>query len=219
MIRVAIIYHEWNLLKEVESILSADSEMELVGIYHDQQSLSSAYLEIKADILLMDLDDQKQSRLAWLDDMIQKNPTLLMLVFTHICRDQVIFEALRSGASGFLLKEDIPEALIDSIHQLKRGGAPMSPSIARKVIQSFWKNKLYAEVDYLSFREQEILNLISLGYTYHEIADSAGISPHTVHSHIKNIYSKLQVEGRKEALKKASLLGLLNTPNIPRSAG
>jgi DNA-binding NarL/FixJ family response regulator len=218
MIRVAIVYEEWNLLKEIEQILSAHAEMELVDIYHDQKSLSAAQAEIKADVLLMDLDDRKQNRLAWMDAAIRKNPSLLTLVFTHLCEDQIIFEALRSGAYGFLLKEDISEKLIESIHQLKQGGAPMSPSIARKVIQSFWKNKLYAEVDYLSFREREVLNLISGGYTYHEIADSAGISPHTVHSHIKNIYSKLQVDGRKEALKKASFLGLLDTPNIPRSA-
>ena len=219
MIRIAIVYEEWNLLKEMELVLSADSEMELVGIYHNQQSLAEAHGEIKADVLLMDLDDRKQNRLVWIDAAMRKKPALLTLVFTHVCEDQIVFEALRSGAYGFLLKEDIPERLIDSIHQLKQGGAPMSPSVARKVIQSFWKNKLYTEVDYLSFREREILNLISGGYTYHEIADSAGISPHTVHSHIKNIYSKLHVEGRKEALKKASLLGLLDPPNIPRPAG
>lgn len=219
MKKLFIVYSDWAVLKKIEATVSSQPELSLVGVHADSDSLMKALETCRPDLLLLDLDDPGQNRLDWMQQAIMRNPTLLTLVYAKEADDQCVFEVFQSGAYGFLLKEDIPGMLVESLDQLVAGGAPMSAAVARKVIESFWKNKLYADVDYLSFREREILELVSRGFTYMEIADEVGISPHTVHSHIKNIYGKLQVSGRKAALKKASLLGLINTPNIPRSAG
>ncbi|OUX38648.1 MAG: hypothetical protein CBE26_00790 [Kiritimatiellaceae bacterium TMED266] len=219
MSRVFIVYSDWAFLKKIEAVISARSDLSLAGVYADEKNLVSALASTPPDLLLIDLDDNEQNRLGWIRQAVVQQPHLVTLVYAKEADDQCVFEAFQSGAYGFLLKEDIPGKLVESLEQVAAGGAPMSAVVARKVIQSFWKSKLYADVDYLSFREREILGLVSRGFTYAEIADEVSISPHTVHSHIKNIYGKLHVNGRKAALKKASLLGLIDTRNIPRTAG
>src|SRR5208337_2908460 len=104
--------------------------------------------------------------------------------------------------SGYLLKGSSPREIIESLHSLYLGGVPMSPKIARKVIAEF--QEIQVDDQYLlSEREKEILRGIEQGLAYKQIADKLSISPHTVHSHIKNIYEKLQVQNRQEALSKA----------------
>jgi len=219
MSKAFIVYSDWSLLKKIEAVISEQNHLSLTGVYADEKKFVSALASASPDLLLIDLDNDEQNRLGWIRQAVRQHPDLVTLVYAKEADDQCVFEVFQSGAYGFLLKEDIPGKLVESLEQIAAGGAPMSAVVARKVIQSFWKSKLYADVDYLSFREREILELVSRGFTYAEIADEVSISPHTVHSHIKNIYGKLHVDGRREALKKASLLGLISTPNIPRSAG
>ncbi len=112
---------------------------------------------------------------------------------TNFDDDQKVFDALRAGANGYVLKNADVQTIIQSISEVSRGGSPMSRSIARKVIESFHSQSL-KEIKYnLSSRESEILNLLSKGYRYKEIGAKLFISTETVRTHIRNIYGKLQV--------------------------
>jgi RNA polymerase sigma factor (sigma-70 family) len=117
-----------------------------------------------------------------------------------------IFNALAAGASGYMLKRTPAKELLEAIHEVKRGGSPMTTHIARKVVQSFQKSsgqkKAADELSELSEREQQVLDLLSQGLIYKEIADKLSISYETVHTYIRRIYEKLQVRTRTEAVAK-----------------
>jgi two-component system NarL family response regulator len=119
-----------------------------------------------------------------------------------------VFSALKAGASGYILKGCSPREIIEAIYDLYKGGSPMSPKIARKVIHEFQDAEV-AEQFVLSQREKGIIKCIEQGLTYKEIATDLNISSHTVHSHIKRIYEKLQSKDRTEALVKARKSGVI----------
>ncbi|OQP57684.1 DNA-binding response regulator [Niastella vici] len=116
--------------------------------------------------------------------------------------DEKIFESLKAGASGYLLKKTAPSRILDAIVEVFEGGSPMSSQIARKVITSFQHKDSIDEVDILTPREKEILKALAKGLRYKEIADDMNISMETVRSHARKIYEKLQVQSRTEALNK-----------------
>lgn len=135
------------------------------------------------------------------------HPRMQMMVLTVYDNADTIFEALKAGASSYILKNTPPEKIIESIQELYNGGSPISSQIARKVIEAFQvKEKKNEYFQTLSRREQEILEWLSRGFHYKEIADKLFISFETVRSHIRHIYEKLQVNSRVEALKKTGLL-------------
>jgi DNA-binding NarL/FixJ family response regulator len=121
--------------------------------------------------------------------------------------DETIFEAMKFGASGYILKNPVTaDDIIRAIHDLYNGGSPMSPFIARKVISSFQKPTVSTESSMLSIREKEVLEFLAKGLLYKEIADKLGVSHETVKKHLKNIYQKLHVQNKIEALKKMRLI-------------
>jgi DNA-binding NarL/FixJ family response regulator len=119
----------------------------------------------------------------------------------------MVFDALKAGASSYILKNTVPAKIIEAIQELHHGGSPISSQIARKVIEAFQLKETRNEYfQTLSRREQEILEQLSRGFRYKEIADKFFVSVETVRTHIRNIYEKLQVNSRVEALKKTGLL-------------
>jgi DNA-binding NarL/FixJ family response regulator len=128
-------------------------------------------------------------------------------VFTVSDEDETVFSALKAGATGYLLKSAQPFQIIDALSEIEAGGSPMSPSIARKVICEFQTQpaheKLQEMISPLSKRETEILELLYRGLIITQIADNLCISPLTVHTHIKKIYTKLQVNSRSQAIYEA----------------
>ena len=114
-----------------------------------------------------------------------------------------VFAALKAGANGYLAKTSSPLKILEAIAEVNAGGSPMSGSIARKVVAFFQEEEVNKELSKLSSREQEILSLLSKGLRYKEVADKLFLSTDTVRTHIRNIYSKLQVNSRTEALNKA----------------
>jgi DNA-binding NarL/FixJ family response regulator len=117
--------------------------------------------------------------------------------------DELIFQALKAGASGYLVKQTPPSELLDAIVEVHGGGAPMSSNIARKVIRSFHEtDTTSAPGENLSERESEILNLLSKGYQYKEISEFLDLAYETVHTHLRKIYRKLHVRSRSEAITK-----------------
>lgn len=135
------------------------------------------------------------------------SPDVDILVFTVSEEDETVFSALKAGATGYILKTAQPLQIIAALDEIKAGGSPMSPSIARKVIREFQGPPVHEElqgiISPLSSRETEILDLLYRGSNVMQIADSLCISPHTVHTHIKNIYTKLHVNSRSQAIYEA----------------
>jgi len=135
------------------------------------------------------------------------HPQLQCMVLTVYDKPDIIFEALKAGAISYLLKSTPAEKIIEAIAEVKNGGSPISSQIARKVIEAFaLKENTNEYFQDLTRREQEMLEQLSKGYRYKEIADKLYISLDTVRTHIRNIYEKLQVNSRAEALKKTGLL-------------
>ena len=130
------------------------------------------------------------------------------MAFTILEDRDTVFAAIKAGASGYLLKGSPPREVVESLHTLYQGGAPMTPRIAKKVLLEM-RGEGGDETEGLSVRERDILAQIQKGMSYREIGEQFYISPHTVHSHIKRIYEKLQARGRKEALLKARRQGIL----------
>lgn len=116
--------------------------------------------------------------------------------------DNSVFNALKAGATGYLLKNDDPANIVEAIHELYSGGSPMTPQIARRVLESFRKPAVNNEIHLLTKRETELLGFISKGFRNKEIADKLFISTETVRKHINNIYQKLHVQSRIEAVNK-----------------
>ncbi|MGZ5248458.1 MAG: response regulator [Flavitalea sp.] len=159
---------------------------------------------LKPDIVIMDINLPGMNGIECIQKLKPRNPAIQFMMFTVYENDEKVVEALKAGASGYLLKNTGLTQLTESIKELHAGGSPMSSNIARKLVNIFREHqKDKIPVDTLSHRENEILQLLSTGLLYKEISDKLGISTSTVRQHIHRIYEKLHVQNRTEALNKA----------------
>ena len=155
------------------------------------------------DVVLMDINMPGMNGIECVSRLKEKMPKTHILMLTTYDESDLIFDSLKAGANGYMLKNTPREELVRAVEQVYAGGAPMSLKIARKVISFFHQNKkTSAELEQLTAREQEILKLLAKGYMYKEIADHLGISMSTVRSHITAVYEKLHVHSRTEAAMK-----------------
>lgn len=160
------------------------------------------------EVVLMDIDMPIMNGIETVSHAHQSYPEIKFLMFTVFDDDEKVFEAIKSGAIGYLLKDEKVEIIIQSIKQIiEYGGSPMSPSIARKALKLLMnapiheKDEVEEEDHGLSKRELEILQGLVDGYDYKELADKLFISPHTVRTHINKIYQKLHVNNKTQAIK------------------
>jgi DNA-binding NarL/FixJ family response regulator len=159
---------------------------------------------LKPDIVIMDINLPGMNGIECIKQLKNKSPKTQFMMFTVYENDDKVFEALKAGASGYLLKNTGLIQLIESLKELYYGGSPMSAGIARKLVNLFKEQqKEIDSVEMLSTRENEILQLLTKGLLYKEIADKISISTNTVRQHIHNIYEKLHVQNRTEAINKA----------------
>lgn len=159
------------------------------------------------DIALFDIQLPGMNGIECIRRLKMLHPKMQMMVLTVHDNNDHIFDALKAGATSYLLKTTPPEKIIEAIQEVKNGGSPISSQIARKVIEAFSiKEKTNEYYQHLSRREQEILELLNKGYRYKEIADKVFVSIETIRTHVRNIYEKLQVNSRVEALKKTGFL-------------
>ena len=160
-----------------------------------------------ADLVILDLCLPGLSYDQAVRAIKNASPDVDIMVFTVSEEDETVFSALKAGATGYILKTAKPMQIIAALDEIKDGGSPMSPSIARKVLREFQAPPAQAElqemISPLSGRESEILDLLYRGCNFTQIADTLYISPHTVHTHIKKIYSKLHVNSRSQAIYEA----------------
>ncbi|MCC6385494.1 MAG: response regulator transcription factor [Bacteroidia bacterium] len=162
-----------------------------------------AFEKLPPDIVLMDINLPGIDGIETTKIIKQKYPQTQIMMCTVYEDDDKIFRALAAGANGYILKRAAGESLIESIRQLQQGGAPMSSTIAKKVVSFFQnRNNVSAASELLTARENEILDLLAKGYRNKEIADKLSLSTNTIRTHIYHIYDKLHVQTRVEALNK-----------------
>lgn len=201
-IKVCIVEDNQNILAALEEVLKMDNDIVWMGSFSTPESAVEEIPYIAPDVVLMDIN--LGSSLTGID-CVRKlkplKPSVLYLMCTIYEEDDKIFDALKAGASGYILKKTQPQKMIEAIRELHAGGAPMSSQIARKVVAQF-QTRTDNGIEVLSSREREILQHLAKGLLYKEISAELNISQETVRKHVYNIYEKLHVSNRVEAINK-----------------
>jgi DNA-binding NarL/FixJ family response regulator len=177
--------------------------MVLVAMHGSAEEAEAAAPAITADIYIVDINLPGASGIEFITRVQEKLPDAQFMVFTVHDDDARVFEALKAGANGYLLKGSSPQELLEALRELKSGGAPMSATVARRLVEHLRPERMKATASglaELSIRENEVLDLLAKGLLYKEIAEKLFISLSTVKQHIHNIYGKLHVQSRTEAV-------------------
>jgi DNA-binding NarL/FixJ family response regulator len=201
-IKVGIIEDENQIRQSLSMIIDGSEGFSCRHIYENAEDAILAIPHSDLDIVLTDLHLPGKTGIECIKELKPICPSVNFLIFTSFEDTDNIFNALKVGAIGYLVKTIQPSKLLDAIVEAYKGGSPMSSQIARKVVQSFNGINENIELEKLSNREREILDLLSKGLRYKEIADKLFLSTETVRTHIRNTYEKLQVNSRTEALNK-----------------
>ncbi|MEP7142469.1 MAG: response regulator transcription factor [Ferruginibacter sp.] len=199
------IYEDNNNLREsLCSLLSLTEQYQVEAAFADCLDIEKQIKAHHPDIILMDIDLPGLNGIEAVKKIRSFNKEAQVIMLTIFDDDEHVFAALHAGANGYLLKKNISDKLIPSIHDVLNGGAPMSPAIARMIIDKMQVQPVPQAADYhLTAREKEILSFLSKGNSHKMIAAALGISIETVRSHLKKIYDKLHVHSQTEALSKA----------------
>lgn len=210
---IKIVHYEDNrdLREGIAFLLQATPGLDLLASFPDCRTLATDFITLRPDVVLMDIDMPGLNGIDAVPVVKATLPDAQVLMLTVFDNDEKIFQAIRNGASGYLLKHTSPAEIVAAIFDIHRGGSPMTASIARKVLQHFQQAvRPTASDDYkLSARELDIVKGLVAGYSYKLIADDLHISIDTVRSHIRHIYDKLQVNSKTEAILKAMREGLV----------
>ena len=201
-IRIAIFEDNDALRESLVYLLKNASGYEVVGDYNNCLEAGTIVRVYQPDVVLMDIDMPELNGIQGVRMVKEARPQTSVIMYTVFEDDEKLFQCLCAGANGYLLKKTSPSHLFEAIQQVAEGGAPMSPSIARKVLNSFQQNGKSKQYQ-LSSREVEVLQLLIKGYSAKMIAAELSISFDTARFHLKNIYGKLHVNCGKEAIAKA----------------
>jgi DNA-binding NarL/FixJ family response regulator len=204
MIKIAIVEDNKTLRNSLTHLFNHLEGMQCVAALPHLMNVVSEFKKSRPDVVLMDIGLPNISGIEGARTVKENLDNIQILMFTVFEDDEKIFEAIKAGASGYLLKKSSPEEIIEAIKSLYTGGAPMSSSIARKVIESFQRHSSAYKSDYkLTTRETEILNSLIDGLSYKKLAEKYFISISTVRTHIGHIYEKLHVNSKSQAVAKA----------------
>ena len=211
---VMIVEDDPVFLNRFCGIIAASAELELFAAVADGASALQAMNQSAPDVLLMDLGLPDVNGIDVIRDTSRRYPQTDIMVISVFGDEAHVLAAIEAGATGYILKDSIPEEFVGLIEQLRAGGSPISPIIARQLLRRFQPHTTFVDEKQgkgagLSPRESEVLSLIAKGFSFAEIARLLEVSQHTVTSHVKKIYQKLAVHSRGEAVYEADRMGLL----------
>ena len=202
-IRVSIVEDNRGTRESLTELLTRAPALRFVNAHPTGEDALKQIPTDAPDVVLMDINLPRMNGIECVAQLKQKLPKTQVLMLTTYEEGDLIFDSLRKGASGYLLKNMPPAELVQAIEQVHAGGAPMSMQIARKVVTHFQQIKQpKSDMEQLTKREHEILALLAKGFLYKEIADQLGISLSTVRAHLHTVYEKLHVQSRTEAVVK-----------------
>lgn len=202
-IRTAVIEDAASFARTlVKYIEYSDSGVECVGVFPDAERALEQLPKNPPDVAVVDINLPRMSGIELVARLREICPKILCLILTTYEDSILIFDALKAGASGYLLKRAPAQEIVDAIVQVHAGGSPMSPQIARQVVSYFHHQPVRSEFETLSDREREVLQWLAEGSMYKEIAHRLSISVDTVRTHVRKIYEKLHVHSRTEAVLK-----------------
>lgn len=206
-IRIAMVEDDAPFARTLQTYFARNSEIEFLKVFTTAETALEKVQELKPDVLLVDINLPKMSGIEFVQKISEQCPSVICLMLTMYEESSLIFDALKTGACGYLLKRTPPGEIIAAIKEARDGGSPMTPQIARRVV-SFFKSVPSAppieaqECETLAERERQVLDLLAQGFMYKEIGESLQISTHTVNSYIRRIYEKLHVTSRSQAVAK-----------------
>lgn len=205
-VTISIVEDNDKLRGTLAKMIARADGFKFASDYGSAEDALAGLPKVKPDIVLMDINLPGMNGVECVRQLKTLLPATQVMMLTVYEDTDNIFNALAAGANGYMLKRTPAKELIEAIHEVKRGGSPMTTHIARKVVQSFQKSagqqQAANELSELSEREQQVLDLLAQGLIYKEIADRLSISYETVHTYIRRIYEKLQVRTRTEAVAK-----------------
>jgi DNA-binding NarL/FixJ family response regulator len=200
-IRVCLVEDHRATRETFAKLLGLAPGIECAGVCGDGIEALDRIPKLRPDVVLMDINLPGKNGIECVTELKRALPDTEFIMLTTYDDTDLIFDALRAGACGYLLKRSAPEELVRAIQDTMRGGSPMSMEIARRVVSHFHRPD-GPTPGALTAREQEILGLLAKGLAYKEIADRLNLSPHTIHNRLRGIYRKLQVKSGPEAVAK-----------------
>ena len=202
-ISIAIVEDLEEVRDGLNNFISLSKDFKILKLFRTAEEALKDLPQLKPDVVIMDINLPGMNGIDCIRQVKDKSPNTQFMMFTVYENDEKVFEALKAGASGYLLKNTGLVQLIEALKELHQGGSPMSANIARKLVTLFRSDqKQVPNLEALSPRENEILHLLAQGLLYKEIADQLSISVSTVRQHIHHIYEKLHVQNRTEAINK-----------------
>lgn len=202
VIKVSIVEDNAHFRNTLANVINRSEGFKCVGQYGSAEEALEEIPKNVPDVVIMDINLPGMNGVECVAKLKKLCPNTQIMMLTVYEDTDNIFNALKAGATGYLLKRTTKDELLEAIRDIYRGGSPMTTNIARKVVQSFQKMETSSPTESLSAREQEVLEYLAKGFLYKEIADKLGISYETVRTHIRRIYEKLQVRSRTEAVAK-----------------
>ncbi len=203
--RVSIVEDDAGVRAGLERLFNGTREFQCAGSYGSAEAALARLPAEKPDLVLMDINLPGLDGIECVRQLKAQEPSLLVLMLTVYEETERVFQALRAGATGYLLKRTRPVELLEAVREVLEGGAPMTSQIARKVVEAFHTGPAdgssASEVE-LSARETEVLELLAKGFLIKEIADRLGVGFGTVRTYIRRIYEKLHVQSRSQAIIK-----------------
>jgi len=202
-LRIGIVEDEKQIREGMVMLINGSEGFSCEHSFSNAEDALQHLPGLELDVVLMDIHLPGKSGIDCVAELKPRCNKTQFIMFTSFEDDESVFKALKVGAPGYLTKTTQPSKILDALLDVHKGGSPMSSHIARKVVGSFHLSDHNSEWQKLSAREKEILDLLAKGFRYKEIADQLFLSTETVRTHIRNIYEKLQVNSRTEALNKA----------------
>ncbi|MDH4461435.1 MAG: response regulator transcription factor [Flectobacillus sp.] len=211
MIRVVLFEDNKNLRESLGLFLASTDTIWLAGSYPDAREVLHVVKTMNPDVVLMDIQMPHKSGIEAMQEIKQKYPNVKVLIQTVYEDEDKIFQAICSGANGYVIKNPHPDVYVQAIEEVYQGGSHLSPNIAAKVLAMFQNKYVISEPSYIELtqREKQVLACMTKGMSYKMIADNCDIKVGTIHSHIKNIYKKLHVNSAPEAVVKALSMRLV----------